>query len=87
MGHRSVSCAIIQMRQIAVERNKLAHGHFDQNPFDGTYDVVTKGSVRSQYTFEDIDRLTERTTKVWDELRYAEAYYSFADVPIEDEKP
>jgi hypothetical protein len=35
-----------ELRQIAGERNNLAHGHFDQNPYDGTYDVVTK-STRS----------------------------------------
>ena len=77
---------VSKMRQIAVERNKLAHGHFDQNPFDGTYDVVTKGSVRSQYSVEALDALTESATKAWDELRYADAYYSFADVPTDDGK-
>ncbi|MDA9489564.1 hypothetical protein [Bradyrhizobium sp. CCBAU 11361] len=74
------------MRDIAMQRNKLAHGHFDQNPFDGTYDVVTKGNVRSQYSVEDLDALTESAAKAWDKLRYAEAYYAFSDVPIDDEK-
>jgi hypothetical protein len=83
-GIRDVS--LTQMRQIAVERNKLAHGHFDQNPFDGTYDVVTKGSVRSQYSVEDLDALAATAAKAWDELRYAEAYYTFVDAPADDEK-
>ena len=32
------------LREIAHERNKLAHGHFDQNPYDGSYEVVTKST-------------------------------------------
>jgi hypothetical protein len=75
------------MRDIARERNTLAHGHFDQNPFDGTYDVVTKNSIRSQYSVEALDALTEKATKAWDKLRFPSAYYAFSDVAVEDSKP
>jgi hypothetical protein len=70
--------SIMAMREVAGERNKLAHGHFDQNPFDGSYDVVTR-SIRSSYTVEMLDRLAAKADGCWDELRHASAYYEFSD--------
>jgi hypothetical protein len=70
--------SIMPLRAIGGERNKLAHGHFDQNPFDGSYDVVTK-SVRSSYSVEMLDRLTEKADRCWDEFRHASGYYAFSD--------
>jgi hypothetical protein len=75
-GIRSISMAA--MREVAGERNRLAHGHFDQNPFDGSYDVLTR-NVRSTYSAEMLDRLTEKADRCWDELRHASAYYEFSD--------
>jgi hypothetical protein len=75
-GIRSISMAA--MREVAGERNRLAHGHFDQNPFDGSYDVVTR-SVGSTYSAEMLDRLTEKANRCWDELRHASGYYEFSD--------
>jgi hypothetical protein len=72
--------SIEAMRQVAGERNRLAHGHFDQNPFDGSYDVVTR-SVRASYSVETLDHLTEKANRCRDELSYAVAYYQFADEP------
>jgi hypothetical protein len=40
---------ITLMKQVAGERNTLAHGHFDQNPFDGSY-LVTAGGVSGGMT-------------------------------------
>jgi hypothetical protein len=75
-GIKDVSVAA--MRAVAGERNKLAHGHFDQNPFDGSYDVVTK-NIRSRYSVEMLDRLADKADGCFDELRYASAYYEFGD--------
>jgi hypothetical protein len=77
-GQGIESISIMSLREVGGERNKLAHGHFDQNPFDGSYDVVTR-SVRSSYSVEMLDRLTEKTDHCWDELRHASAYYEFSD--------
>jgi hypothetical protein len=66
------------MRQIAGERNYLAHGFFDQNPFSGEYDIVGK-NTRGRYSVERVDDLTAKANKVWQELRYPEAHYAFAD--------
>src|SRR5579871_3414523 len=55
------------MKQVAGERNVLAHGHFDQNPFDGTYKVVTT-RVRKEYPVSVLDALTSKADKAWDAL-------------------
>lgn len=80
-GIKDVS--IISMREIGGERNNLAHGHFDQNPFDGSYDVVTKKNIRSSYSVEMLDQLTKKADGCWDELRYSSGYYAFNDEPTD----
>jgi hypothetical protein len=69
------------MKQIAGERNTLAHGHFDQNPFDGSYDIVVK-NVRASYSAERLDGLTEKADKALEALRHASAVHDFSDPPI-----
>lgn len=68
------------MKQIAGERNTLAHGHFDQNPFDGSYDIVVK-NVRASYSAERLDGLTEKADKALQVLQHASAVYDFSDPP------
>jgi hypothetical protein len=68
------------MKQIAGEWNSLAHGHFDQNPFDGSYDIVVK-SVRASYSAERLDGLTEKADKALQALQHASAVYDFSDPP------
>ena len=67
---------IEELRGLASRRNDLAHGHFNQNPFDGSYEIVTD---RKDFPMpvSDLKRLTERAESAWDALRYAEAYFSF----------
>lgn len=77
-GQGIQSVPVAAMREVAGERNRLAHGHFDQNPFDGTYDVVTR-NIRSSYSVERLDGLTEKADGCWDELRHASAFYVFSD--------
>ena len=66
------------MKQVAGERNTLAHGHFDQNPFDGSYDIVVK-NVRASYSVERLDGLTEMADKALQALRHASAVYDFSE--------
>jgi hypothetical protein len=35
-----------RLREIASERNHLAHGHMDQNPYDRSYEIVMKQKAR-----------------------------------------
>jgi hypothetical protein len=79
-GAGIVDISVDLMREIARHRNKLAHGHFDQNPFDGSYEVVSK-NVRADYPAEELNRLTAETGKAYRALRYASAFYVFDDAP------
>lgn len=72
------------MRSVAGERNLLAHGHFDQNPFDGSYAIVRKRkSIRDQYSVEKLEELSEQATRAWDSLRHCEAIYEFSEPPTQ----
>lgn len=71
---------IADMKSIAGERNILAHGHFDQNPHDGTYRLVGRGKGQPPYYSADrINGLVAQTRKAWSALRHAEAVYVFSD--------
>jgi hypothetical protein len=72
------------IRCVANHRNKLAHGHFDQNPFSGEYDIVGK-NVRATYSAEDLDCLTAKATDAWSALRGSEAFYEFDEHPLPSE--
>ncbi len=80
VGQRSIkNVPLALMREVAAHRNKVAHGHFDQNPFSGEYDIVVK-NVSNNYSASDLDKLTAKTNQAWDALRYSEAFYHFTDV-------
>ena len=73
--------AIDELHDLAAWRNKLAHGHFHQNPFDGSYEIMTDRK-RNPFPMPvmQLQQLTERADRAWDALRYAEAYFSFDDL-------
>ena len=73
-----------QLRNLATQRNRLAHGHFDQNPFDGTYQVVTSRSGPKPIPVPQIQTLTEHAETVWEKLRFADAYFFFYDLVAEN---
>lgn len=68
-----------ELRDLSAQRNKLAHGHFDQNPFDGSYQIVA-GRKSASISITQILKLGERAEKAWHELRYSVAFFSFDDV-------
>jgi hypothetical protein len=65
---------IEKLRALGTERNNLAHGHFDQNPFDGNYQVVTNRKTRS-IPIEQISKLTERAESACNELRDSVTFF------------
>jgi hypothetical protein len=71
---------VAPMREVGGERNRLAHGHFDQNPFDGSYDIVGK-NIRSFYSAEMLDRLTEKADACYHAVRLSFAQYDFREPP------
>ena len=75
--------AIDELRDLAARRNELAHGHFHQNPFDGSYEILTDRKALPMPVTQ-LKQLTERAESAWDTLRYAEAYFSFDDLDEEE---
>lgn len=81
-GQALVDVPVAEMRGIAGERNILAHGHFDQNPYDGSYRLVGRGRGKAPYyAATRVHDLTIQARKAERTLRYAQAVYEFADDP------
>lgn len=73
------------LRQLASERALLAHAHMDQNPFDGSYKLISKGVDKGEgFTSERVIGLAKGADTIWEDLRYAEAYYEFDNLDIVD---
>jgi hypothetical protein len=71
--------SITRLRTLNTDRNNLAHGHFDQNPFDGSYWIVLKAKA-ADYPVERIHALTSELTQIAGELRTNELIYDFEDL-------
>ncbi len=80
-GQGIASVPIADMKGIGGERNILTHGHFDQNPYDGSYRLVGRGKGQPPYYSADrIDGLKTKAMEAWSALRHAEAFYQFSEV-------
>jgi hypothetical protein len=73
---------VAKLRSLNSDRNALAHGHFDQNPYDGSYQLILAAKGRD-YPILRILRLTEELTQIVDNLRTAELLYHFEDLTDE----
>jgi hypothetical protein len=83
LKHSSGGCgikhvSIPDLKNISGARNFFAHGHFDQNPYDGSYVVRLRDKKPSYYSAKVIDGLTEHATKASDALRSSHAFYLFS---------
>jgi hypothetical protein len=68
-----------ELRALGSERNNLAHGYFDQNPFGGGYDVVAR-QRRLEVSVEKIHALAERAEKAYLQVRRFEAHFWHEDL-------
>lgn len=68
-----------RLRNLNTHRNNLAHGHFDQNPFDGSY-VLQKSATKHEYPLARVAALTAELGEVANTLRHAVAFYEFGVV-------
>lgn len=66
--------------RLSAVRNSLAHGHFEQNPYDGDYEIVGKSESRTWHPNE-IQGEAAVADSIWTELRLIEAHFLFFDVP------
>jgi hypothetical protein len=74
-----------KLKSLNADRNYLAHGHFDQNPFDGSYTLVLAAKTRD-YPVSRILALAAELAQIADQFRHAEILYDFDDLTDEDTK-
>jgi hypothetical protein len=70
---------IARLRALNADRNNLAHGHFDQNPYDGSYAIVLKAKT-GDYPVAHIRGLAAELTQIAACLRHSEILYDFEDL-------
>jgi hypothetical protein len=76
------------MRDISAERAVVAHGHMDQNPYDGSFTLIKSGVDKGDgYTSERLANLAEKADQLWYLLRYADAYFTFKDESGDEAMP
>jgi hypothetical protein len=76
---------VAKLRSLNGDRNNLAHGHFDQNPFDGSYKLIQAAKTR-EYPISRIVELAAELAQIVDVLRTAEILYEFEDLTVEGQK-
>jgi hypothetical protein len=79
-GRGIAEVPIALMHEVGAHRNKVAHGHFEQNPCSGEYEIIAKKAHK--YSPTDLDAQTAKATKAWEALRYSDAFYAFDDVTV-----
>jgi hypothetical protein len=64
-----------RLQQLNDDRNKLAHGHMDQNPFDGSYEIWDRRTFQEKKKFptDMVRRGREELELMGDRLRVMEA--------------
>ena len=74
--------SVADLRCLNGHRNLLAHGHFDQNPFDGSYKLVFRRKYRD-YPVAKVERLADQMTEALEQFRFAEAVRDFEPVNVQ----
>jgi hypothetical protein len=70
---------VAKLRSLNGDRNNLAHGHFDQNPYDGSYHLILAAKNRD-YPISRILALADELAQIVDSLRTTEILYDFEDL-------
>ncbi|KJV43368.1 hypothetical protein ABIB58_001032 [Brevundimonas sp. UYEF29] len=50
-------------------RNIVAHGHFEQNPFQGDYELISNNKTHKDFSVERLDEITKRIDAVGDQIK------------------
>jgi hypothetical protein len=78
-NHQLSGLPVEKLRALNGDRNNLAHGHFDQNPYDGSYQLILAAKIRD-YPIARILALAEVLAQIVETLRTAEILYDFEDL-------
>jgi len=79
MNNSLSATPIARLRSLNADRNTLAHGHFDQNPFDGSYAIVLAAKTRD-YPVTHIRGLAAELAQIAERLRTTEILCDFEDL-------
>jgi hypothetical protein len=79
-GRGIADVPVALMQEVGAHRNRVAHGHFEQHPLSGEYEIIEKKARK--YSPDDLDAHAAAATKAWEALRYSEAFYVFEDVSV-----
>ncbi|MGO4741558.1 hypothetical protein AB4099_33965 [Bosea sp. 2KB_26] len=79
--HDLIGMDFVELSALANERNIVAHGHFDQNPFDGNFELRGRGKRNSFDTAKFIE-LTRRCVAMAEKLGVATMAYWLDDIRI-----
>ncbi len=77
---------LARLRSLNGDRNTLAHGHFDQNPFDGSYTLLLAAKARD-YPIKRVAEMATELAAVAEQFRFAEVAYHFNDLSDEPVSP
>jgi hypothetical protein len=68
------------LRSLNTSRNLVVHGHFDENPFDGSYKLISKQKER-EFPIELLIELNHKLFEIVQKLRVIEMQYLLSDLP------
>lgn len=84
----AVRIDVAELRALNTIRNRVAHGHFDQNPFDGSFTLLGDGKGSSEKPSRiDTDKLNEATAALRSIASMLYAYEMFGDFPVQHRLP
>jgi hypothetical protein len=73
---------LARLRVLNSDRNQLAHGHFDQNPFDGSYTLLLSAKTRN-FPIMRVAELASELAAIAEQFRFTELAYQFDDLSDE----
>lgn len=69
------------------QRNIVAHGHFEQNPFMGDYVLIGKKQKYNDYSADRLNNITRRLDTQVGDLGTLVDFYESIEVPAKDAEP
>jgi hypothetical protein len=68
-----------ELRSLNADHNTLAHGHFDQHPFDSSYTLLLAAKTRD-HPITRVADLASELARIADQFRHVELAYHFENL-------
>ncbi|OHV86654.1 hypothetical protein [Mesorhizobium sp. ORS 3428] len=72
-----------RLRSLNADRYRLAHGHFEQNPFDGSYGLLLAAKAH-EYPIARVSALADELALIAEKFRHAYLAHHFEDLGEEE---